>query len=326
MPSFKRRIANLLEQLTGTRIIAPASIGALYEAEHIRRLIESFEIDCVFDVGANAGQYAQMLRERVKYSGPIISFEPIPHLARDLRLAAASGNNWYIREVALDRQAGSAWLRVTRDSQFSSLRNVSKLGQSMFPRHVEVSDQINVVTSTLASEVRHWGDRIGFRRPYLKIDTQGNDLAVAEGAGELLRDFVAIQAELAIQKLYEDVPDLAQAISFFRHQGFEPSAFAPNNEGTFPVLLETDCIFINRKYACGRGLDQAGTTDFASSVAIPRESGDGESGAQWVSGEPGRCAYASERKPKKPLKLQIAEKIVGVENNHISDEHHQHHE
>jgi FkbM family methyltransferase len=252
MLTFKRSMANALERLTGARIVSSTGIGALYEAEHIRRLIAGFDIDCVFDVGANAGQYARMLRERVKYSGPIVSFEPVPHLAQHLRVTAASCTNWYIREVALDRNAGSARLMVTRDSQFSSLRKVSKLGRSMFPKHVDVSDEIDVITSTLASEVRHWRDRIGFRRPYLKVDTQGNDLAVAEGAGDLLREFVAIQAEVAIQKLYDGIPDQAQAISFFRDEGFGPSAFAPNNEGTFPILLETDCIFINHNYGLRR--------------------------------------------------------------------------
>jgi FkbM family methyltransferase len=261
MPTLKRSVANVIERLTGARIVSPTDIGALSEAEHIRRLIARFDIDCVFDVGANAGQYARMLRERVKYSGPIVSFEPVPHLARQLRVQAESCSNWYIREVALDRNAGSARLTVTHDSQFSSLRNVSKVGRLMFPKHVEVSDEIDVATSTLASEFRQWRDHIGFRRPYLKMDTQGNDLAVAEGAGDFLREFVAIQAELALQKLYDDIPDLAEAISFFHHQGFEPSAFVPNNEGTFPILVETDCIFINSNYACGGAANQAEITN-----------------------------------------------------------------
>lgn len=257
MPTFKRKIANALERLTGAYIIPPATIGDTYGAEQIRRLIAAFEIDCVFDVGANAGQYARMLRERVKYPGPIVSFEPVPYLAQELRAAAASCDNWYIEEAALDREAGSAQLTITHDSQFSSLRHISKLGQAMFPKHVDVRDQVDVVTSTLAQEFRCWHDRLGFRRPYLKIDTQGNDLAVAEGAGDLLGDFVAIQAELAIHKLYDGIPDLTEAISFFRRQGFEPSAFAPNNEEAFPVLLETDCIFINRRYA-GDGSQEVG--------------------------------------------------------------------
>ena len=68
-------------------------------------------------------------------------------------------------------------------------------------------------------------------------------------------------------KLYDGIPDLAQAISFFRDQGFELSAFAPNNEGTFPILLETDCIFINRNYACGPGPDQLEIADFGFGAA-----------------------------------------------------------
>jgi len=249
MPTLKRRIANAVERLTGARVISPEKIGRLHGEEHIRRMIAGFGVDCVFDVGANAGQYARMLREQVGYSGPIISFEPVPHLAQELRSSAASGKNWYIQEAALDREAGSARLKVTRDEQFSSLHNISQLGRSMFPNHVEVSDEVEVVTSTLASQYRYWQDVIGFQKAFLKIDTQGNDLAVSEGAGEYLQEFVAVQVELAIKKLYEDVPELSDVISFFQDHGFEPSAFLPNNEGTFPMLLETDCIFVNQKYA-----------------------------------------------------------------------------
>jgi FkbM family methyltransferase len=251
MPTFKRKIANALERLTGARIVSPANLGALMEAEHIRRLVTGFEVDCVFDVGANAGQYVQMLREIVRYSGPVVSFEPVPYLAQGLRTAAASCSNWHIRELALDREVRRARFTVTHDAQFSSLRNISKLGQSMFPSHIEVSDEIEVVTSTLAQELPQWQKRIGFRRPLLKIDTQGNDLAVVLGAGELLKEVVAVQVELAIQKLYDGVPELTEVISYFRTLGFELSAFTPNNEGSFPVLIETDCIFINRKYVCG---------------------------------------------------------------------------
>jgi hypothetical protein len=60
MPTLKRSVANALKRLTGAQIISPSDFGALSEAEHIRRLIARFDIDCVFDVGANAGQYARM--------------------------------------------------------------------------------------------------------------------------------------------------------------------------------------------------------------------------------------------------------------------------
>jgi len=257
MPTFKRRIANALERLTGAQIVQPAELGNAYGMELTRRVISAFEIDCVFDVGANAGQYALMLRDQIGYGGPIVSFEPVPRLARSLRAASASCSNWHIREIALDRMAGSARFTVTHDAQFSSLRSVSKLGQSLFPEHAATTEQIDVETSTLALEFRHWREALGFRRPFLKIDTQGNDLAVAASAGSMLQEFVAIQAELAIHKLYDGSSDLTDAISFFHDEGFEPCAFAPNNEGAFPLLLETDCIFINRSYIRGFGRVEA---------------------------------------------------------------------
>ena len=54
---------------------------ALHEQEHLRRLLRYLRVDCVYDVGANAGQYAGMLRDKADYKGRIISFEPIPWLA-----------------------------------------------------------------------------------------------------------------------------------------------------------------------------------------------------------------------------------------------------
>ncbi|HXW74131.1 MAG TPA: hypothetical protein VEK10_04895, partial [Steroidobacteraceae bacterium] len=126
-----------------------------------------FDIDCVFDVGANAGQYARMLRQRVGYRGQIVSYEPIPERAATLRAAAAHD---------------------------------------------------------------------------LKLDTQGHDLSVATGAGERLRDFVGLQSELAIQRLYDGAPSFEEALEFYRSRGFELSALVPNNLGHFPRLLEIDCI------------------------------------------------------------------------------------
>lgn len=51
----------------------------LFSAEVLLRL----EIDCVFDVGANCGQYGQNLRE-IGYRGTILSFEPGLLAFRDL--------------------------------------------------------------------------------------------------------------------------------------------------------------------------------------------------------------------------------------------------
>lgn len=248
MASIKRNVADFAGRLIGAHIVPPHRIARFYEREQIRRIITAFDIDCVFDVGANAGQYARLLREEVNYSGAIVSFEPIPALARHLQSLATSDRNWHVCGVALDRQAGAARFNVMSDLQFSSLHSPSALGQRLFANGLKVSDEIDVETTTLESEFHRWRNKLNFRRPFLKLDTQGHDLAVKDGAGKTISEFVAIQTEAAIHKIYDGVPNLTESIAHFGKAGFELNAFVPNNEGVFPVLIETDCLFINTAY------------------------------------------------------------------------------
>jgi FkbM family methyltransferase len=251
MRSLKRKMADAVGQAIGAHIVPPQAVGGLYEQECIRRIFDAFAVDCVFDVGANSGQYATMLRDRIRYAGPIISFEPVPELADALAGEASFDVAWHIRGVALDRETRDAVFRVTADTQFSSLRKPSGLGQAIFGGQVRIDGELALTTSTLAAELARWSKELGFRRPYLKMDTQGNDIAVAEGAGVLLSSFVAIQTETAIKKLYEGIPDITETLAFFQMRGFDLNSIVPNNEGAFPRLLETDCIFINRALVDG---------------------------------------------------------------------------
>jgi hypothetical protein len=123
---FKRAIADFVEQVIGARIVRPDdiplllenelvrrlpnNIPMLLEKEHLRRFFDYFKIDCVFDVGANVGQYAKMVRSFADYNGPIVSFEPNPQIAAILREAAQRDGGWFVEEVALGASPG-AWTR-----------------------------------------------------------------------------------------------------------------------------------------------------------------------------------------------------------------------
>jgi FkbM family methyltransferase len=240
--SLKRTAADAMERALGVRIVRPGFVALIFEEEHLRRFFEHFAVDCVFDVGANGGQYATMLRERIGYQGFIVSFEPIPALARAIRAKANNDPRWLIEEAALDRSAGTAVFNVSTDSQFSSLHAGKRDEVDLFDSGQAVVEQIEVKTSTVALELAKYRERLGFKRPFLKMDTQGHDLAVAEGAGAALREFVGLQSELAIKRIYDGAPSYDEALQFYRARGFELSAFVPNNAGHFPVLIEIDCI------------------------------------------------------------------------------------
>jgi FkbM family methyltransferase len=232
----------LVERVFGVQVIPYGQAAFVFEREHLRRFLAHFEVDCVFDVGANVGQYAQMLRERAGYVGTIISYEPIPELAAQLRMAAKSDPAWFIEELALGDAEGTATFNIYASDQFSSIHEFSMAGAEQFPADSQLARRVEVRTVTLAGEIAKYRAKIGFRRPFLKMDTQGHDLVVAVGAGEELTTFVGLQSELAIVRLYASAPTYREALDYYASYGFTLSAFVPNNFGFFPRLLEMDCI------------------------------------------------------------------------------------
>ena len=232
----------IVERALQVQIIPAGRVALAFEWEHLRCFFRHFDIDCVFDVGANAGQYGNMLRRRVGYHGPIISYEPVPEVAAKLRTAAAADPSWTVEELALDATTGQAGMNIIANDEFSSLHPLSEVARQQFSEQVQLVRRIEVRTGTLADELARYQAKLGFRRPYLKMDTQGHDLSVAAGAGDRLRDFVGLQSELAIRRLYKGAPSYEEALRFYRERGFELSALVPNNLGHFPRLLEIDCI------------------------------------------------------------------------------------
>lgn len=239
---IKRKIADLVGKMTGTVVATEWELHQLPEREHLRRFFEYFQIDCVFDVGANSGQTAEKLRGEIGYRGPIISFEPIPELAAELRRKAERDPHWHVVEVALDRQSGVTRFNVMADSVFSSLHAPREDQPQILSSANTVERVIEVKRSTLAEQLPYWRERLGFARPFLKMDTQGHDVAVFEGAGTAIRAFVGLQTELAMQPLYDGSMGFVEALSTYQKGGFELSAIVPNTAGHFPMLIEMDCI------------------------------------------------------------------------------------
>jgi len=247
MPTFKRTVADLLERVSGNIICPPHEAHLVPERVHLRRFFEYFGVDCVFDVGANRGQYAEMLRRKVGFAGAIVSFEPTPELAAALAARAAGDGRWHVEALALDREAGPATFHIMHESELNSLRRPNAEQPDIhLRRNNTIARSVTVMRSTVAAELARYQTRLGFARPFLKLDTQGNDLAVIEGAGAAIGRFVGIQTELAFKPLYEGAASLGDTLSGLQRLGFEPSALVPNNAGHFPLLVEVDCVLFRR--------------------------------------------------------------------------------
>jgi FkbM family methyltransferase len=239
-----RPAADMLENLLGVRMARKGNVWTLTEPEQLSRFLKVFDVDCVFDVGANEGQYALRLR-KLGYRGQIISFEPNPDLAEGLNGLCSRDPKWCFEPVALDRVERVAEFRVTTEPELASLLGPSELGADKFGHRADVVRKVTVQTRTLGKLFPALKERFGFKRPFLKMDTQGHDLAVAEGAGEFLAQFVGLQSELALSQLYAESASYSRAIEFYRSRGFDLTWLIPNNAGGFPDLHEVDCLMYN---------------------------------------------------------------------------------
>lgn len=234
----------MLSRVKNTTIFDSRNLYQIWEQSHLARLLAYLEVDCVFDIGANRGQYAEMLRRKAGFKGFIFSFEPNSDDARIARAQSDGDTKWMVIETAISEVDGEANFNVMHESQFSSLSIPKHDDVDLFRDMNSVVRTVTVKTERLETALRRLQTEYGFKRPFLKMDTQGFDVKIVKASAHIMRNFVRLQSELAISKLYSDSVDFREALTEYERCGFSLSAFIPNNAGHFPRLLETDCVMI----------------------------------------------------------------------------------
>jgi FkbM family methyltransferase len=216
-------------------------------ALHLRELIDQLSIDCIFDVGANIGQYHDFLRDKVLYEGVIVSFEPVARHVEILRARAQSDSNWRIEGCALGATTGTMQINVMKSDQFSSFLEPDHSSTGDYTR-LNVPDHIEpVAVRTLDEVLPKLRDQLRFERPYLKLDTQGFDIEVLRGAKQSLSAVHALQTEASVVHIYKGMPGYMQTIDYLTERGFDITGMYPVSRDRRLRLLEFDCVMINRR-------------------------------------------------------------------------------
>jgi FkbM family methyltransferase len=190
-----------------------------YLSEDLQRrikLIRHFQIDTIFDVGANDGGYALEVRDS-GFDGKIISFEPLVDAYIDLQEISKKDINWVVLNLALGDFDGESEINVAGNSKSSSLLEMMELHEVHAPSSVFIGKQpINIVR--LDSLFKQYTKSIS--NVLLKIDTQGFEKNVLIGALESLDRIMMIQIEMSIVPLYKNSFDLIETINFLYERGF----------------------------------------------------------------------------------------------------------
>ncbi|HEX7877561.1 MAG TPA: FkbM family methyltransferase [Sphingobium sp.] len=243
---MSRYVRELTDRALALRLAVVGRVHQYPEIQALRRFLKGFAVDCVFDVGANRGQYATMLRKDVGFAGTILSFEPNPDIFADLSRRAASDGKWHVFNLALSDFDGAASFNIMAADQFSSLEKPSGQQDAIFTDRNRVTRTVEMQCRRLDGLLPELSAAYGFVRPFLKMDTQGHDLSVCEGAAGELQTMAGVQTELGVRPIYEAGAGYRAMIDWLGERSFLPSAFFANNKGHFPLLVEMDGIFVNQ--------------------------------------------------------------------------------
>jgi FkbM family methyltransferase len=175
----------------------------------VRTLSDDFRI-VLADVGSAGGLHKRWAPIRRHVSA--ILFDPLEE-------SAGGGNDRYF-PVALGREAGRAMIHVTKRVSMTSALSPNSALLSRFwdkPEHTEIVSQFEVATSSLDDVAA----ANGLRLDVLKIDVQGGEYEILEGARRALRDVFLLEVELSFFERYVGLKPFDAVVGLMREFGFE---------------------------------------------------------------------------------------------------------
>lgn len=205
----------------------------------------------VLDIGANIGQYASLLRS-CGFDGQIVSCEPLTDAYAKLSRRSSGDSNWESLQTAVGPNVGEAEIHVAANSYSSSLLPTTARLRTAYPGAV-ASTVERVEVTTVAALVA--SRDLTPSRSLLKIDTQGFESEVLDGAGDMLKEFGAIQLELSFVPLYDGQALYADLVDRLDRIGFVLFTSETGiSDPTTGQLLQCDALFVRRdRLATGDG-------------------------------------------------------------------------
>jgi len=196
-------------------------------SEELRRtrLFEHYNIDLVFDIGANKGQYATGIMD-AGYKHKIVSFEPLTSAYAAISAASKSYPNWTIAQrCAIGSRKEEIEINISANSVSSTLLN-------MLDTHIEGAPESKIIGKEKVQvfpldEIAQ--QYIGnSKNIFLKIDVQGFEQEVLKGAQNMLNKAKGVEMEISLVPLYENQSWLlAEIVEYMTKKGFTMTSIVP---------------------------------------------------------------------------------------------------
>jgi len=215
-------------------------------AINLKKGLQKNNIDLVLDIGGNIGQFGKWLVDDLSYKGKIISFEPITTVHNELTSVSSNYDNWVIHErCAIGDVDGETIINISKNLVSSSLLPINKAHTNIESNSKYISSEKTPIfkIDSLAKQI----DIDGYNS-LLKIDTQGFEKEVLDGASKSLSSFKGIICELSTATLYDGQSLWVDVISQIEDAGFElwsiGNGFTDHKTGK---ALQLDSVFFRKE-------------------------------------------------------------------------------
>ncbi|MCW3104391.1 MAG: hypothetical protein JWO09_2831 [Bacteroidetes bacterium] len=196
-------------------------------SEELRRirLFEHYNIDLVFDIGANKGQYATGIMD-AGYRNKIVSFEPLSSAHSVIDSLSKNYGNWAIAQrCAIGSTKEEIEINISANSVSSTLLN-------MLDTHLDGAPESKIIgkekvqvypLDEIAEEYIKESKNI-----FLKIDVQGFEQEVLKGAQGMLAKAKGVEMEISLVPLYQDQNWLlAEILDYMTKKSFTLVSIVP---------------------------------------------------------------------------------------------------
>ena len=210
--------------------------GVAAAVEH-REVPFGHDFATVVDVGAHHGQFALLALELFPRSS-ILCVEPLPGALDRLRATVRADGRVTTFGAAAAAKAGYRQLHVSRKTDSSSLLPILDSYVDAFPGTEEVRT-VDVEAKTLDSMV---AERI--RRPcLLKVDAQGGELEVLDGAEAVLAQVDVAYVECSFVEFYRGQALADEVIEVFLRGGLRLDGVYSVVRDAVGRCLQADLLF-----------------------------------------------------------------------------------
>jgi len=194
-------------------------------------LIKHREIKEVWDVGANVGQYAKMLR-MLGFKQKIISFEALPDAYEILKDNAEADVNWTTHGPLVISEQRQKIEFFETDNSVSSSR-LKPLSMDIVKHHVLPSKPLEDFLNNADSKTCR----------LLKLDVQGSEQSVLASCGSQLQKFDYVQLEASIRTSYENEIDYISIIRYMNERNYKLMFVYPGVADVNGNVIQVELFF-----------------------------------------------------------------------------------